>query len=49
MQQEQAELKRKQIDWIDVRNKVLIVAITAIVLYILPRIGELIESVFARP
>jgi chromosome segregation ATPase len=48
-QREQAELKRKQIDWIDVRNKVLIVAITAIVLYILPRIGELIESVFARP
>ena len=48
-QREQAELKRKQIDWIDVRNKVLIVAITAAVLYMLPVIGKLIQAIFSTP
>lgn len=48
-QREQAELKRKQIDWIDVRNKVLIVAITAAVLYLLPVFGKLIQAIFSNP
>jgi chromosome segregation ATPase len=48
-QREQAELKRKQIDWIDVRNKVLIVAITAAVLYLLPVIGKLMQAIFSTP
>lgn len=48
-QREQMELKRKQIDWIDVRNKVLIVAITAAVLYLLPVIGKLMQAIFSTP
>lgn len=46
-QREQAELKRKQIDWIDVRNKVLIVVVTAVVLYAIPQIGHLLQIIFA--
>lgn len=48
-QREQAELKRKQIDWIDVRNKVLIVAITAVTLYTLPLIGKFMQAIFSTP
>jgi hypothetical protein len=46
-QREQSEQKRKQIDWIDVRNKVLIVVVTAIVFYSIPQIGHLLQVIFA--
>jgi hypothetical protein len=46
-QRDQAELKRKQIDWIDVRNKVVIVFVIAIVLYAIPWIGQLLQIIFA--
>jgi flavin-binding protein dodecin len=48
-EREQAELKRKQIDWIEVRNKVLIVVITAIAIYSLPLFGKLLQLVFSAP
>lgn len=46
---DQAELKRKQIDWIDVRNKVLVVVLTAAALYLLPVIGKLIQVIYTTP
>ena len=46
-QRDMAEQKRRQIDWIDVRNKVLIVVVTAIVLYALPQFGQLLQAIFA--
>lgn len=48
-EREHAALKRKQIDWIDVRNKVLIVVITAIAIYSLPFFGKLLQLVFSTP
>jgi chromosome segregation ATPase len=47
MKQKLTEQERKQIDWIDVRNKVILVVITAIVLWILPKIGEWLQIIFA--
>lgn len=50
-QREQAEQKRKQIDWIDVRNKVVPYVIGAlaliIVMAIIPQFGQWLTSVFA--
>lgn len=50
-QREQAERKRKQIDWIDVRNKVVPYVIGAvaliIVMAIIPQFGQWLTSVFA--
>jgi len=47
----QAEQKRKSIDWLDVRNKVLPyilgAIILAITLYLLPQIGHLLQVIFA--
>lgn len=50
-EREQAALKRKQIDWIDVRNKVVPYVIGAvaliIVMAIIPQFGQWLTSVFA--
>ena len=50
-QREQAEQKRKQIDWIDVRNKVVPYLIGAValivVMAIIPQFGQWLTSVFA--
>jgi Fe2+ transport system protein B len=50
-QREQAEQKRHQIDWIDVRNKVVPYVIGAlaliIVMSIIPQFGQWLTSVFA--
>lgn len=37
---EREELKRLKIDWIDIRNKVLLVIITAVVLYLLQNVFQ---------
>jgi chromosome segregation ATPase len=46
----QAEQKRKSIDWLDVRNKVLPyvlgAVILAITLYLIPQIGHLLQVIF---
>jgi len=51
-QREQAEQKRKQIDWIDVRNKVVPYVIGAlaliVVIAIIPQFGQWLTTVFAQ-
>ena len=48
---EQAEQKRKSIDWIEVRNKLIVYVlgalVLAIVLYSLPQFGQWLQIVFA--
>lgn len=46
-EQKLAEVERTQIDWIDVRNKVLIVVITAVVIWLLPHVGAWLQLIFA--
>lgn len=51
-QQREAEIKRKQIDWFDVRNKVIPYIVGALVLafviYGLPKLGELLILIFSK-
>jgi hypothetical protein len=47
LKQKLAEVEKNKINWPDVRNKVLLVVITAIVLWLLPRVGEIITLIFA--
>lgn len=44
---EQEKKKRWEIDWVDIRNKLVLVIITAIVLYALPYVGRFFATVFA--
>lgn len=46
-QQQQAEKKKWEIDWPDVWKKVVMVAITAVVVYSLPAIGRFLVEVFS--